>query len=329
MRTAIQLPVISPFSQEFGGMTTTERQILFPDGSIEAWLPKWEGQSMTYGDTYGCVGHSQENGYQVLTTRLFDTFRKKTKDWLVKHYKRAIDFSDRDLVVLSGTMPGVGNSGDRVLATAQQKGLISQELGDWDMTSRDSKNTVAAYYTYKRSEEGEALAKEWRDTMEIKGEWVHRKDWDQASREGVLQLYVNAWYKGLDGKYYNPTGGHNHAVILLDYKSKRILDTYKPEVKELRSYDDVYQYALKLNINEKPMKKPNIKNNSLVILVEGLGAIGLYLDDKIIIDDVGKIMAVYLGRNAKNGEFKGGPVMSLTQAHWDMFDKYDLGMKKL
>ena len=328
MKTAIQLPVVSPLSLEFGGMTTIERKILFPEGSILPYLPNWEGQSMTYGDTWGCVGHSMENGFQVITIRQFDDYRKENQDWLKENYElnKVIDYSDRDLVVLSGTKAGVGNSGQRVLETAQLRGLISQTLGDWDMFSREPTFTIENYYNYVRTTKGEKLAKEWKDRMEVKGEWVTRDKWEEASKEGVLQIYVNAWFIDENGKYYNPNGRHNHAVIIADYKNNKILDTYKPEIKELRSWNDAYYLALKLNITEKPMEKPKIENNTLLQEVEQSGQFGLFLDDKIIVGEAGQILATFYMRN--NGDTKG-KTRALTLSDWNKFDKYNLKMEKI
>lgn len=325
INTALVLPDIKPLSLEFGGMTTVEDNILFPNSSILNYINKFEGQSMVYWDDYGCVTHSNQKCIQVLIKRLLDTFTNDNQKWLKDNiYKdNEPNFSDRDIVVLSGTKPGVGNSGEKVLTTIQEKGLISQLLGDWDMFSRDPEMTVEKYYAYARTKEAEQLAKEWNERFEVTGEWVQRWNWQEASKKGCLQVYVNAWYEK-DGKYYNPSDKYNHAVQLVDYSLIEINDTYEPQIKKLSSWQDAYYWALKINIKEKSMAKPNIVNNSLVILVQGSGAIGLYLDGKIIIDDVGKVLSVFMARNAKNGNFSGGPVKSLTQEQWDMFEKRTL-----
>jgi hypothetical protein len=254
------------------------------------------------------------------------SFNRDNRNWLLSNiYKNdKPNFHDRDLIVLSGTKPGVGNSGEAVLKTAQEKGLISQELDDFIMDSRDPGNTIEKFYAYSRTEDGVKMAKDFNERFEIIGEWVARPNWEEASTQGCLQVYVNAWYKDENGKYYNPNGKHNHAVMMANYKEKKIFDSYDPCIKELRSWDDAYYWALKINIKEKNMEKPNIANNALVILVEGSGSIGLFLDGKIIVDDVAKLMAVFMARNAKNGNFMGGPVVSLKQADWDKFEKRDL-----
>lgn len=307
---AVILPDISPLSYEFGGMTPVGTEIVFPNGNAMTFLPSFETQSNVYWDTYGCVSHSFENACET---------------YLKAKYNEDFDFSDRDLIVLSGTKPGVGNSGNAVLETAKTKGLIPQELADWDPKNRDPKvNIQEVYYAYARTKEAEEAAKRFNEDWIIIGEWVPRERWADASRCGALQVYVHAWTLGENGKYINPNRTYNHAVMMSDYESVKIFDTYEPRIKSLDSWDSIYSWALKINVIKKNMDKPVIKNNSLLILVEGGGSIGLYLDGKIIVDDVAKVMAVFMARNAKNGEFTGGPVRSLTQEQWEMFEKRTL-----
>jgi len=306
---AVILPEISPLSYEFGGMTPLDQEIIIPDGNAIPFLPSFESQAGVYLDSFGCISHSFENACE--------TYHKAK-------YGEEPNYSDRDLVVLSGTKPRYGNSGEKVAATAKEKGLIPQELGDWDMKDRNPKMTEEFYYSYVRSTEGEEAAKQFKKDYEIITELVGRDKWADASRCGVLQVYVKAWVLDENGKYINPTGTYNHAVMMADYKTCKIFDTYEPRIKQLDSWESAYPLALKVNLIKKNMDKPVIKNNSLVILVEGKGSIGLFLDGKIIEDDVAKVMAVFMARNAKSGEFTGGPVRSLTQEQWDMFDKRTL-----
>ena len=321
IKTAVILPNITPATLEFGGLDPYGAKTIFPDGSLIPYLPEFEPQSHVYGDDYGCVSHSLQNAIEAL-------IRAHGEGWPVEGIMRNgyPNFSDRDLVVLSGTKPGIGNSGEKVLATAQAKGLISQILGDWDPTNRDPSMTMERYYAYARTKEAEEFAKKFNETFEITGVWVYRDKWEQAAKEGALQVYVNAWYRNSQGKYYNPNGKHNHAVLMADYKNVKIYDTYKPEIKELVSWADAYDWALKLNINLKVMEKPIIANNTLVQLVEGQGGFGLYLDGKIIVDDLAKIIASWLVRNAGKLD---GKTRALTQEAWAMFPKYNLKMEKL
>lgn len=316
-------PNILPLSYEFGGMTPVGEELLFPSGSITEFLPpeKFQ-QSAVYFDTYGCVSHSMINGFQTLIHKQLAYMSPPNKAWLLsKVYEKDYPyFSHRDLVVLSETKHGTGNSGDKVLATAEREGLVVDSLAPWDMRNRNpEENTVQKYYLYGRTKEAQAFADEFNSRFKLHGEWVAQAKWKEASKYGVLQIYVNAWHKNAEGKYYNPTSKINHAVLLEDYEKKLIFDSYEPHTKEMVSWDDTYMIGLKLNIIEKHMEKLNIPNNSLVILVEGVGGIGLFLDNNIIIDEPAKINSVFMARNSKNNFFSGGPTISLTQEQWDSF----------
>lgn len=311
INNAVILPVITPTSLEFGGMTTVDKTLIFPDGDALPFLPLFETQSNTYFDSWGCVSHSFQNACEA---------------YLKARYVEDHNFSDRDLVVLSGTKPGIGNSGEKVLATVQERGMIPQALADWGPTNRDPKiNIQEVYYNYIRSKAGEAAAEEFKRTRDVVGEWVARENWKEASKYGALQVYVNAWHLK-DGKYYNPNGKHNHAVMMANYKDVKIFDTYKPEIKTLSSWSDAYYWALKINIIKKHMDKPLIINNTLVQLVEGEGGFGLYLDGKIIVDDLAKVIASWILRN--NGKLDG-KTKALTDAQWRLFDRVNLKMQKV
>lgn len=324
LQSAVILPIIGPGTLTFGSLDPYGAKEIFPNGDVTPYLPEFETQSMTYMDSFGCTSHSFENGLEAVI------IAELGKDeWLKDNvYLRGYpNFSDRDLVVLSGTVPGVGNSGEVVLRTAQDRGMIPQTLGDWDTTSRDAKHTVQNYYLYGRTKEAEEFAKEWNKRHKITGVWVHRNNWEQASKEGALQVYVKAWYRNSEGKYYNPVPGtSNHAVIMANYKENKIYDTYEPRIKELTSWNDAHQWALKINITKKTMPKVKLENNTLIQLVEGKGGAGLYLDDKIFIGGLEEVMFAWHMRNTGNYLDKK---RSLTQEQWDMFDKYNFKREKL
>lgn len=319
-------PTIFPLSYEFGGMTPVPEILLFPNGSCIEHLPENEKQIGVYFDDWGCVSHSILNGLEVLIDKQLSRFNSYNRKWVLQniYLNEKPNFSDRDLVVLSGTKIGKGNSGEKVLATAQEKGVVAEHKAPWDFNERNPNiNSPERYYAYSRMASSNVLAQEFNERFIITGEWVPRTRWFDASKYGVLQVYVNAWYQR-NGKYYNPNNKINHAVLMADYKGCKIFDSYDPYIKQLESWNDAYPVALKINIIEKNMTKPNIPNNALVILVEGLGGIGLYLDNKIIVDDEAKINSVFMMRNSKNGFFSGGPTVSLTQEQWDLFSKTNL-----
>jgi len=326
------LPELDRFSFEFRGMTKTKEVLLFPDGSLMNYLPHPESQVGVYFDDYGCVSHSEENCLESLIIKQLDSFSKENQSFLTTkiYHDGKPDFSDRDLVVLSGTT-NKGNSSAKVYSTITDKGLISQREGGWDMLNRNPiENTKEKYFAYSRTKEGENIAKEFNRRFEILGEWVGQDKWAEASKYGALQVYVNAWYKR-NGKYYNPIGGHNHAVEMVDYQSVKIFDTYDPYVKELESWSDCYYLAFKLNIIERVMEKPIIRNNTLLQLVAdssnpneskaGLGQFGLFLDGKILTGNSGDVLATFYMRN--NGNTLG-MTKALISPEWNMFEKKKL-----
>lgn len=310
IQNGVILPYISPLSMEFGGMTTIEKVEVFPDGNLIPFLPLFKGQSSVYFDTWGCVGHSFNKGVRV---------------YLKVRYDIDLDLADRDLIVLSGTKPGVGNSGNRVLDTAQNKSLVPFEFEDWDMKDRDPKNTVERYYAYGRTPEAQIEADKINDKYQIWGEWVPRELWENASKYGVLQVYVKAWHVNEKGEYFNPTGTYNHAVIMANYATRQISDTYEPELKTIRSWNDAYYRALKINIIKKSMEKPIIENNTLVQLVgdsqPGSGQFGMYLDGNILLGGVAELIATFYMRNNGNTVGKTKP---LNREQWNLFNKKDL-----
>ncbi len=324
------LPTIKPLDYEFGGMAGASDKIIFPDGNLIPFLPEYETQANTYFDDLGCVSHSFENAVEAFIFANINSFSADNQKWLKENiYKNGRpNFSDRDLIVLSGTTTE-GNSGNKVLETAQIDGLISQLAGDFDSSSRDTKLTREYYYAYARTPEAQKLADEWNKRFKIIGEWVVIANWEEASKRGALQVYVNAWYEK-DGVYYNPTGRYNHAVLMADFKGVKIFDTYQPAIKQLTSWDDAYAWALKINIEEKTMTKPNIANNTLVQNVTkdspNSGQFGIFLDNKILVGDAGEVLATFYMRN--NGDTKG-KTKPLEFEQWNMFDKYNLKMEKI
>ena len=146
-------------------------------------------------------------------------------------------------------------------------------------------------------------------------------------KEGTLQVYVKAWSKNSEGKYYNPTPGfYNHAVVAVSYKDISILDTYQPAIKQLTSWDDAHIWALKINITKIMPTKVQMENNTLVQLVEGTGGAGLYLDDKIFVGRPDEALFAWNMRNTGNYLDKK---RSLTQEQWDMFEHYNFKNEKL
>lgn len=321
-------PVIKPTDFEFGMMTGVQKLVLFDNGCLD-YLPVFESQIGLYFDTFGCVSESFANACEILLDRLIKLglISGSRLNWL-KNNGYFIDgrvrLSNRWLIVRSGTDSDVGNSGGVVADYARKNGLAPLTLCDWDMVNRDAKiNNKQAYYDASTiNKKADEVAAEFAKLFDIQYEWVNLSLLDEASKEGVIQVYTKAWYQLPNGKYYNPYPGTcGHAIDFGQYSTISIIDQYDPQVKELSKVEDFYPIALKINIFQKIMEKPILQNNTLVQLVSGAGGFGLYLDGFILVDDLAKILGTWLMRN--NGKTEG-MIKPLVQEQWDMFSKKNL-----
>ena len=328
---------IKPTDFMYGGMTSIEDEILFPNGPIE-YPPILEEQIGTYFDTHGCVSYSINNGYEQVLDRLLQLGKISVvnADWLKNNgyiVDGRIRFSNRWLVVRSKTTWEKGNSGNSVAWWASHYGIAPLSLCDWDLKERDyKKNNLQAYYDETTiNPEADKVALEFAKRFRVMYEWVDKKDIAEAEKRGAVQMYVRAWYKDENGKYYNPTPneGFNHAVSDGRIDDFTIFDQYSPQIKQLSGMDNVNRFALKINIKEKTMDKPKLEENTLVQLVSGGGEVGLYLDGNIIIDEPSLIQFTWIQRNSKGGIFQNGHVAQLVKEEWDKFPKVNLKMQKL
>lgn len=326
MRKGALKPIIKITDFEFSKMTGVQKVVLFVDGCLVN-LPVFESQIGIYFDTYGCVSESFANAIEILLDRMIELklIPESKINWLKSNgyiINGRVRLSNRWLIVRSGTNPELGNSGSVVAYFARKNGLAPLTLCDWNLSERDVKNNKEAYYDGSTiDKKADEIALEFSKLFDIQYEWVDMDNLDEASREGVVQVYTRAWYKR-NGKYYNPYPGTcGHAIDFGQYSTISIIDQYEPQIKEMEKIDDFYPIALKINITQKYMDKPILKNNTLIQLVSGDGGFGMYLDGFIFVDDTAKILASWLMRN--NGKIEG-MIKPLVQEQWDMFEKKDL-----
>lgn len=321
------VPVIKPTDFQFGAATGIARTILFENGCL-THLPVFESQIGIYFDDFGCVSRSLANAVEILLDRMIELkmLSEKHINWLGNNgYMIAgrVRLSNRWLIIRSGTNPDIGNSGSVVADYARKNGLAPLILCDWNMGECNPNiNNKAAYYDASTiNKKADEVATEFAKLFDIQYEWVNVTLFEEASKEGVIQVYTKAWYKLPSGKYYNPVpGSAGHAIDFGQYSTISVIDQYEPQIKEMSKFEDFYPLGLKININQKNMVRPTISNNTLVQLVSGAGGFGLYLDGRIIVDDVAKILATWIMRN--NGI--RGKVLPLVQEQWDMFDNVNL-----
>lgn len=316
-------------------------QELYSDGHL-AYLPENEAQIGIYFDTFGCVSFSANNaietdGNKKITDNIFS---RENIEWLKNptvdgvsypsYIQRGrLNFSDRDLTVMSETIPDLGNYLDKVADTARNKGLIPEAMASWDFRNRDPRvNSKENYYSYKRTPEAEALAGEFLRRFEIRYRVVFKNSFNQESKNRIIQI-ISCGQRGFrNGKFFCPNQPNGHAMMLARYSDISILDHYEPFLKNFESKEDLNRLGMSFSIIEKNMntQKPIINDNTLIQLVSGSGGFGLYLNGNIIVDDLDKILASWLVRN--NGNLSGR-TRALVKEQWDLFPKVNLKMERI
>jgi hypothetical protein len=148
----------------------------------------------------------------------------------------------------------------------------------------------------------------------------------EALKYSPLWVSVYAWDLPKNGIQIKTETRANHCVMVYGYDDDGnwlVYDHYENDFITLAP-DYKFWGVKKIAITEKILKvEPMLKipNNTLVQLVEGAGGFGLVLDNKIITDDLSKLLATFVSRNSGNIANK---TMSLTQLQWDSFPKMNL-----
>jgi len=281
-----------------GDFSPLSSKFINPSG---IWLtPEIEYQNRWGYDRLACVTYSLLNCLETL-------YYYKTGIW--------INFSDRFLAKMSGTTK-YGNTLDNVFDFARKIGLVAENVypdtdGGWDEYYKEIPQEIID------------KAKEFLNEWSLYREWVRTDDKDKifnALKEAPLQVVV--CYAAGNG-YLNPTGKYNHAVMCFgaDYgKCWYIFDHYTQSIK---SYAWEYEFdcVLKPSLIKKTNTLMTLKDNTLCQLTQGSGGFALFLDGKLIIDDLAKVLASWNVRNKGN---TNGMTQALTQEAWDKFDKINL-----
>lgn len=305
----IQEDLLDPRSWICGGYTGIKSQVWQSNGNWDASLPMYEPQRNKYFDTMACVSFSNINVLETL---------------IKKKWKMDVNFSDRALAKMSFTGKR-GNTAARVNTTIVEQGLAMERTWPFDTGSIKTWNKF--YETIPISvilEAGEFLNK-----YKVSWDWVFWREQHkikEALRYSPLAVAVYAWARPKGDIYPRTEHRQNHFVELYGYKDSeywKIYDHYTNSKKKLAwdfNFGAKVRWDISLNKLE-PMPKYHITNNTLVFCAEGRGEFGLVLDDKIIVDDLAKVMAQFLMRNNGRTEDK---VKSVTKVIWDSFPKINL-----
>ena len=277
------------------GYTPVNTEQLVYDNDWSRFLPIAEYQDLGGYDRSACGAYLVTNLIEILHLKLTG---------------KEINLSDRSLAKMGGVDIKKGGWLQQIFDEGRNNGFNYEH--DWP-------DTLIKEDYYKDIPQ-DVLDK--RVKFEIYREWVPTYNRDLIFNSlnyaplGVLCRYANG------DEILNPEGKYNHFVTIYGAekgKYWKIFDHYTNNKKKY-AWDYEFGCVLKPTLILKDTK-PYMKNNTLVQLVQGEGGFGLFLDDKIIVDDAAKILASFVVRN--NGDIKG-MVKPLALIDWNKYEKTNL-----
>ncbi len=292
-----------------GGYSGIVGEPLEPDGQWKT--PIYECQRNVYFDTMGCVTFATLNAIETIMMRRFGV---------------EVNYSDRYIAKLSGTGRN-GNWASNVVNEILRSGLVEEKV--WAFDKFNFKTWEQYYADIPWDVIG--TGKLWNNKYDFKHEWLPTTD-DQVIMDALiyspLTVAVHAWDAPVGGIYQRSTGRKNHYVLLTGFQETeywKIFDHYDNCYKKL-AWDFDFGEKMKFDITlKKPSMPTNLDvlkdNNTLVFCAEGAGEMGLYLDGKIIVDDLSKLMAQFIMRN--DGEI-AGKTKSVSLEVWRWYSKINL-----
>ena len=220
-----------------------ERPDILPNGDWRPYKPNPEKQATKYFDPFSCVSESVTNAMEELINKMM------TEDPNVRLIAEKLQLLDDDgkanlsgrfLAVMSGTIPGQGNSQKAVLECLRKNGVVGEKVwpSNWEMTQDQYFATI--------SQEAKNLGKEFLKYFDPNYEAIldGNDNLEKAAKKGPLVVIVGGAYLGnIAGALLyrnNGTPLYNHQV---NYVSQRrnvsdfnqiiarihdIFDTYDP-----------------------------------------------------------------------------------------------------
>ena len=271
-----------------------------------------QDQPRSYFDSLSCVSFSALNAIEMM---------------LKRKYGEDYNLSDRFTAIMSGTTEQ-GNTFLNVAKSIVKDGVIQEKALPYPhigvQGDRWNKYHGKEHITYDLVEMGKAFLELYKPMYE----WVDLSDRSKIKEHlkyspiQIASPYARSETADENGIIPFRSGSNNHATLLIgiDDNCMYVQDHYKDPIKKLALDYQIHKWGMRYNINKviEHMEKPHIENNTLVQLVEGQGGFGFYLDGKIIVDDLAKILATDRMRN------KEGRTETLTQDQWDLFEKTNL-----
>jgi len=287
------------------------------------YLPAKEYQYGTYLDTMACVSFSACNVLEtIFNWHLKNGMPERQQEWLEKNgyiVNGQVNFSDRYIAKLSGTTR-LGNWYNKVADAVIRYGMVPESAWKFDR-SNEARITWERYY-----EEVPAavlkLGAEFNKMFKIRYEFIYSGELAEHLKKGPLQIGIYAWSKQINEVYQQRTDECNHAVTFFDKMDNvLIFDHYDQFIKKfVKDYDInvALRYVVDFINNETPMK---FETNTLLQEVEKSGAFGLYVDGKLYVDSLDKILASWLVRTKGNTT---GKVAAVLEKDWLALPKFNL-----
>lgn len=289
----IEKPKISDWIAS--GYTPLNTEKLVYNNNWERFLPVAEYQNLGGYDRSACGAYAVTNAIEMLYLGITG---------------KEINLSDRSLAKMGGVDIVLGGYISQIFDEGRSNGFNYEH--DWPDT-----NIKEDYY---KEIPQDVLDK--RVKLEVYREWIppYNKDLIFESLNYAPLSVLCRWANGKE--ILKPEGKYNHFVTIFNAVKGEYWEIFDHYTNNKKKYAWDYEFGcvLKPTLIIKDIK-PYMKNNTLVQLVQGNGGFGLYLDDKIIVDDTAKILASWAVRN--NGDIKG-MVKPLTLVDWNKFDKINL-----
>ena len=247
-----------------------DRPILFPNGISEAELGSMESQAITQKDFWTCVSNSLCRIVQLTLQVLAKTdeeLKKGLEDLGFFDESGNVNISQRALAVMSGTVPGKGNSMYKVAETARKLGLVSEKFCPTlqGMTQWEFFNLPNGTY---------AQAKKFLELVDLFHEDFNDTITPEIFTHGAIQAAVATPYS-FSGDVVQPPSyyNYNHAITwygLDEYK--RVCDSY-PEFFKKFSLGYVMRSPKIIYVQKKNsiLNYPLIQNNGGIYFLAKAG----------------------------------------------------------
>ena len=229
--TGVLAPIENDREYVFGAISGIVHQELNTTRDWRQFEPTGEKQRYTKFDTYGCVSFSGSSDCEMQFNLYLKSglLRNEDIEWLKFNgyfdEKGFINFSDRWLVVLSNTKPGVGNYISAVWDAARKYGLVPQSIVPFreDMTQVE-------YYKSDFSKAAYDLGKEFLKRFIIQYERVNINEVDLKKALGQAPLQVGlatcSWEEGTVVQFCGRAANHATLITCIDDLYRWVFDSY-------------------------------------------------------------------------------------------------------